>query len=193
MALLILGLVLFVGVHSLSIANPAARDTIAARIGTGAYRASYSVVALAGLVLIVYGYGAAREAPAFVYVSPYWVRYVVAVMLLPLFVLLAAAYLPGRIQSALKHPMLVAVKLWAVAHLLVNGTVADIVLFGAILAWAVAERISLKRRPARLGVTGPRSAYNDAIAIGIGLIVYALFMLGGHQWLFGVPILVPGA
>lgn len=192
MALLILGLVLFVGVHSLSIVNPAARDTIAARIGTGAYRASYSVVALAGLVLIIYGYGAAREAPTFVYVSPYWVRYIVAVMLLPLFVLLAAAYLPGRIQSALKHPMLVAVKLWAVAHLLVNGAVADIVLFGAILAWAVAERISLKRRPARLAVTGPRSAYNDAIAVGAGLAVYALFMLGGHEWLFGVPILALG-
>lgn len=192
MTLLIIGLLLFVGVHSVAIVNPAGRDALAARLGAGPFRGLYSVVAAAGLVLVVLGYGAAREAPTVLYVAPYWIRYVVAVLLLPLFVLLAAAYLPGRIQSAVKHPMLVAVKLWAVAHLLVNGTVADLVLFGSLLAWAVADRISLKRRPRR-GVPGAaRSRYNDAIAVVVGLALYALFLLGAHEWLFGLPILVLG-
>lgn len=192
MTLLIIGLLLFVGVHSVAIVNPAGRDALAARLGAGPFRGLYSVVAAAGLVLVVLGYGAAREAPTVLYVAPYWIRYVVAVLLLPLFMLLAAAYLPGRIQSAVKHPMLVAVKLWAVAHLLVNGTVADLVLFGSLLAWAVADRISLKRRPRR-GVPGAaRSRYNDAIAVVVGLALYALFLLGAHEWLFGLPILVLG-
>ncbi len=193
MAMLVLGLVLFVGVHSLSIVSYSARDALAARMGPGAFRGVYSLIALAGLVLVVVGYGAARQAPTVVYVTPYWVRYVTAVLLLPLFVLLAAAYLPGRIQSATKHPMLVAVKLWALAHLLVNGTLADIVLFGVLLAWAVADRISLKRRPPRSTVQAPGSAYNDAIAAGAGLAVYVLFILGAHEWLFGVPIVALGA
>lgn len=188
MALLILGLVLFIGVHSIAIASPAGRDALAARLGPGAFRGLYSVVALAGLVLIVLGYGAARTAPTIVYVTPYWVRYVVAVLLLPLFVLLAAAYLPGRIQRALKHPMLVAVKLWAVAHLLVNGAAADLVLFGALLAWAVAERISLKRRAPRAIASAAASPYNDVIAVVAGLALYALFVLGAHEWLFGLPV-----
>lgn len=190
MAILITGLVLFLGVHSIAIASPAGRDALAARLGPGAFRGLYSLVALAGLVLIVLGYGAARATPVVVYVTPYWVRYVTAVLLLPLFVLLAAAYLPGRIQRTFKHPMLVAVKLWAVAHLIVNGTLADLVLFGGLLAWAVAERISLKRRAPRPVPAAAASAYNDIIAVAAGSVLYLVFLFGAHEWLFGLPVLV---
>lgn len=189
MSLLLTGLVLFIGVHSIAIASPSARESLMARLGTGPYKGLYSLVALLGLVLIVVGYGAARSSPTVVYVTPYGVRYVTAVLLLPVFVLLAAAYLPGRIKSTLKHPMLVAVKLWAVAHLLVNGTLADLVLFGALLAWAVADRISLKRRPSTLAVAAAPSPRNDVVAVIVGLALYALFVFGAHQWLFGVPVI----
>lgn len=192
MTMLIIGLVLFIGMHSISIVSASARDAAAARLGPGLYRGLYALVVLAGLVLIVLGYGAAREAPTVVYVTPYWTRYVVAVLLLPLFVLLAAAYLPGRIQRTLKHPMLVAVKLWAAAHLLVNGTAADLLLFGALLAWAVAERISLKRRASRLELSGRASGRNDFIAVVTGLALYALFVFGAHEWLFGLPVIALG-
>ena len=106
--------------------------------------------------------------------------------MLPVFVLLAASYLPGRISAAAKHPQLVAVKLWALAHLLGNGTLADLLLFGTFLAWAVADRISLKRRTPRTVPAAPASKANDAIAIGAGLAVYVLFVVWAHKALIGV-------
>jgi len=102
------------------------------------------------------------------------------------FPLLLAAYLPGRIRDAAKHPMLLAVKIWATAHLLANGNLADVLLFGAFLAWAVADRISLKRRPPRPIRTAPARPFNDVIALAGGLVIYAAFMLGVHAWLIGV-------
>jgi uncharacterized membrane protein len=189
-AYLICGLVLFFGVHSLAIVSPTLRDDIAVRIGAGAWRGLYSVLALGGLVLIVYGYGEARQSPTVLYVSPYWLRYVTVIGMVFVFPLLFSAYLPGRIQAKMKHPMLAAVKLWATLHLLVNGSVADIVLFGAFLAWAVADRISLKRRQRnRIVAAAAPSKMNDVIAVVAGLGVYAVFVLGAHQWLFGVPVL----
>lgn len=191
MAILIAGLVLFLGVHSISIVSASWRDAMAARIGERAWRGLYSLVALVGLVLIIRGYGLAREEPTFFYVPPGWLRYVAVAAMIFVFPLLFATYLPGKIKSALKHPMLVAVKLWAVAHLLVNGSVADVVLFGSLLAWAVADRISFKRRAQR-PLPGPEpSKLNDVIAVTAGLAVYLAFVLGGHAWLFGVPAL-PG-
>jgi uncharacterized membrane protein len=146
---LILGLVLFLGVHSVSIASYRLRDAMVERLGAGAWRALYSLISVAGLALIVYGFGRAREAPVILYVAPLWVRDAM-IMLMPfVFPMAFAAYLPGLISTVLKHPLLVAVKLWATLHLLVNGSLADVVLFGSVLAWAVADRISLKRRPPR--------------------------------------------
>jgi uncharacterized membrane protein len=102
------------------------------------------------------------------------------------FPLIFAAYLPGRIKTATKHPMLAAVKFWAFAHLLSNGTLGDVLLFGAFLAWAVVDRISLKRRPVQALRTAPAGPFNDLIAVVLGLLVYALFIGWAHRWLIGV-------
>jgi uncharacterized membrane protein len=189
MALLILGLVLFLGAHSVSIVAAPWRDAMAARLGN-AWRGLYSLVSLVGFALIVYGYGAARAELVILYVPPLWLRYVAVALMVFVFPLLLATYLPGRIRTAARHPMLAATKIWATAHLLANGALADVVLFGALLAWAVVDRISLKRRPPRPIATAPASRANDVIAIVVGLAIYAIFIHGLHAYLFGVPILL---
>ncbi len=190
MLLLILGLVLFLGVHSVSIVSPGGRHRLVKQLGEGPWKGLYSLVSLAGFALIVVGYGAAREAPVVLYTLPNGLRHLAAVLMLPVFVLLLAAYLPGRIQRAAKHPMLLAVKLWALAHLLANGTLADVLLFGGFLAWAVVDRISVKKRAAagllRPGPVLPGSKANDAIALVGGLAIYVLFVVWAHAWLIGV-------
>ena len=148
----------------------------------------YSIVAITGFVLIVWGYGLARQDPTFLYMPPFWLRHVAFLLLVPVFPLLLAAYFPGRIQATLKHPMLVALKLWALAHLLVNGTLADVLLFGGLLAWAVVDRISLKRRIPRAIPSLPRSGLNDVIAIVLGLAIYAAFVFWLHRVLIGIPL-----
>jgi uncharacterized membrane protein len=185
MVWLIVGLVLFLGVHSVSIVSPLGRQQLVRQMGEGGYKGLYTLVSFVGLGLIVWGYGLAREAPVLLYTLPTGFRHLAALLMLPVFVLLLAAYLPGRIQRAAKHPMLLAVKFWALAHLLANGTLADVLLFGSFLAWAVADRISVKRR----GVTTPQargSAVNDVIAVVVGLGIYVLFVVWAHAWLFGV-------
>lgn len=191
MNLLLVGLVLFLGIHSISIFAPAARDRWAASMGANLWRALYSIVSIVGFVLLIRGYAAARLEPVVLYVPPGWTRHVVLLLMLPVFVMLFAAYLPGRIRSALKHPMLVAVKLWALAHLLANGMLADVLLFGAFLAWAVLDRISLKRRVQRPIAAAPASRWNDLAAVVLGLSAYAAFVLWLHRQLIGVPVL-PG-
>src|SRR5690606_13802301 len=125
---------------------PRWRHELAHRVGEGPWKGLYTLVALAGFGLMVAGYSAVRQHPVLLWTPPVAMRHVAALLMLPVFVLLLAAYLPGRIQRAARHPMLVAVKLWALAHLLANGGLADVLLFGGFLAWAVADRISLKRR-----------------------------------------------
>ena len=186
MSTLILGLVLFLGAHSVSIVAPAWRDAMAARFGEWGWKALYAAVAIVGFVLIVQGYSAARLNPVVVWVPPAAMRHVAALLMLPVFVLLLSAYLPGRIRAAAKHPMLLATKFWALAHLLANGMLADIVLFGALLAWAVADRISLKRRVARPIPGAPASKLNDVIAVVGGLALYGLVAMVLHVRWFGV-------
>jgi uncharacterized membrane protein len=186
MSTLILGLVLFLGVHSVSIFAPAWRDTMAARLGLWPWKILYALVSIAGFVLIIQGYAAARVAPVVLWVPPAAMRHVAATLMLPMFILLLATYLPGRIQAAAKHPMLVATKLWAVSHLLANGMLADVVLFGGFLAWAVADRISLKRRPARALPAAPPSKLNDVIAVVGGIALYGLFAMVLHSRWIGV-------
>jgi uncharacterized membrane protein len=186
MSVLIVGLILFIGIHSVSIVNARWRDEVAARMGELRWQGLFALIAIAGFVLIVWGYGLARQAPVVVYVPPSWLRHLSMLLLVFVFPLLLAAYLPGRIQRVTRHPMLVATKLWAVAHLLANGTLADVLLFGTFLAWAVADRISLSRRIPRPVPAAPASRWNDLIAVVAGLGLYVAFVLGGHLWLIGV-------
>jgi uncharacterized membrane protein len=187
---LIVGLIVFLGAHSASIIAPAWRDATAARLGN-AWRGIYSVVSIVGFALIIYGYGLARTMPAILYVPPLWLRYVAVLLMLFVFPLLLATYLPGRIKQATRHPMLAATKIWATAHLLANGALADVVLFGTFLAWAVADRVSLKRRAPRAIATLPATPANDAIAVGGGLAIYLAFVLWLHLRWFGVPVPLP--
>jgi uncharacterized membrane protein len=188
MLILILGLIVFLGVHSVRIVAPDFRDRQIAAHGEALWKGVYSVAAFAGLLLIVWGYGLARFDPIVIWHPPLWTRHLAVLLMVPVFVLFAAAYLPGRIRSTLKHPMLAGVKLWAVAHLLANGTLADILLFGSFLAWAVIDRISVKRRQAQPPLAMARAGWaNDAIAIILGLGLYLLFVFYLHAALFGVP------
>jgi uncharacterized membrane protein len=184
--ILVLGLVIFLGVHSIAIVAPATRDRLAARLGDGPWKGLYSLVSLAGFLLIIHGFGLARQHPVVLYTPPDWLRGVALLLMLPVFPLLIAAYLPGRIRAAVKHPLLAATKAWALAHLLANGMLADVVLFGSLLVWAVADRISLKRRTPRPVPVLPAKPANDAIAVIGGLVLYALFVYWAHAALFGV-------
>lgn len=187
---LLAGLAIFLGVHSISIVSHQWRDRMVARLGAGPWRGLYALASIIGLVLIFYGYGQARSMPIILYVPPLWVRDTM-IMFMPLvFPLVFAAYFPGVIGMIVKHPMLTGVKLWATLHLTVNGSLADVLLFGSVLAWAVVDRISLKRRPVRPIRTAPPWKWNDAIAIGLGFAVYAAMLAGGHAWLTGMPIVL---
>lgn len=190
MTWLILGLVIFLGVHSVSIVAPAARERWLAQMGEGGWKGLYSLLSFVGLALIIWGYGQARLDPVQLYTPPTALRHLSALLMLPVFPLLLAPYLPGRLKTLTRHPMLVATKLWALAHLLANGTLADVLLFGGFLAWAVADRVSVKRRE-RAGLARtvpglPASGLNDLIAIVAGLGLYLLFVFWAHAWLFGV-------
>jgi uncharacterized membrane protein len=186
MAVLIAGLVIFLGVHSIAIVSPGLRARAAAGLGEGGWKGLYALVSIAGFVLMVWGFSLAREAPVVLYTPPAWMRHVTFLFMLPVFPLLLAAYLPGRIKTATKHPMLAAVKFWAFAHLLSNGTLADVLLFGGFLAWAVLDRISLKRRPPQRIKMAPARAINDVLAVVVGLALYAFFIGWAHLRLFGV-------
>lgn len=186
MSVLVAGLLLFLGVHSVSIVSTSWRDRMAARLGEPVWQAAYGLVALAGFVLIAWGYGLAREAPIVLYAPPVWLRHVALLLMVFVFPLLLAAYLPGRIQAATTHPMLLATKIWATAHLLANGTLADVVLFGSFLAWAVADRISLKHRTPPPVPGAPPGKHNDIVAVVGGLGLYVVFLLWLHRLLFGV-------
>src|SRR3974390_2202084 len=123
--MLITGLVLFLGIHSIRIVAPGVRDRLLARLGEWPWKGLYSIIALAGFGLLIAGFGAARATPVFLYTPPAWLHGVAIVLLIPVFPMLLAAYLPGRIQARLHHPMLVATKTWALAHLVANGRLAD--------------------------------------------------------------------
>jgi uncharacterized membrane protein len=185
MGLLILGLVLFLGVHSVAIIVPAWRDRMRARSGA-AWKIGYSLISILGLVFIMQGFSLARRTPMVIYAPGVVLKSIALVLMLPVFPLLFAVYLPGRIKTAAKHPMLAAVKFWALAHLLANGLLLDLVFFGSFLVWAVLERISLKRRPPQLMTTLPPGPWNDAIALVLGFVVYGVTIGGLHSWLFGV-------
>ncbi|MBU1211762.1 MAG: NnrU family protein [Alphaproteobacteria bacterium] len=192
MVLLIVGLVVFFTIHLIP-ANRELREGLIARLGEGAYKGVFAAASLAAFVVIVMGYARMQHylgsKNPVLFEAPVWSKHLALALMLVSFIFLAAAYIPSRIGAALKHPMLVAVKIWALAHLLANGDAASLVLFGSFLAYAVFDRISLKRR----GDMG-RSAegvpvFNDAIVVGVGLTLYLLMAYYGHPYLIGVPII----
>lgn len=189
MVVLIVGLVLFLGVHSVRIFAEPFRQRLIADAGIGRWKGLYSLVALVGLVLIVWGYAMARQTAPILYEPPIWMRHLNLALMFFAFVALAVSQLPaGRLKARLKHPMLLAVKIWAFGHLLANGDLAALILFGTFLAWAVADRIAAKRR----GEVGPAPgpAKWDAAAVLIGAVFYVAFLFWLHEWLIGVPVLV---
>jgi uncharacterized membrane protein len=184
---LILGIVLFLGVHSVRMLAPQWRDARIASMGEGAWKGAYSSASLVGLVLLVWGYAMARLASPVLYTPPAWMAHLAILLMAISFVALAVSQFPaGRLKPILKHPMLLAVKVWAFAHLLVNGDLASLLLFGSLLGWAVWNRISVKRRGAPIPAAGPVKW--DIAAVVAGFVLWALFIAGAHEWLIGVPV-----
>ena len=190
MWVMLAGLVLFIGAHLVP-TRRGLRAGLLGRLGEGGYKGLFALASLAGFVLIVWGYGLWRaEGPALLWDPPFWTRHVVWLLMVPAMILIVAAYAPtGRIKAAVKHPMLTAIKVWAFAHLLANGDAASVVLFGAFLAYAVVDRISMKRRE-RAGEYAPpvaRGTTGDIVAVVAGLGLYVAILLWLHPVLFGVP------
>jgi uncharacterized membrane protein len=188
LAVEILGLVLFLGAH-VFVSMRGERDALIARIGGGPYRGLFALVSIVGLVLIGFGFARYRDAGLIaVWYPPAWTHHIVEALMWPASILVVAAYIPGNIKRTLNHPFLVGVKTWAVAHLCANGDLGGIVLFGAVLAWAVYDRIMLKRRADAgappIPVGGSR---NDIIAIVVGTILYLALGLVFHPIVIGVP------
>ncbi len=189
MLVLVIGLVVFFAIHLVP-SNVALRDGLIARFGLTGYKAIFGIVSLIGFVLIVIGFAKLQMHPGKnpqLWVPPLWTRHLAAALMLPAIIALVATYIPSRIHTALKHPMLVAIKIWALAHLLANGDLAALVLFGSFLAFAVYDRISAKKRAA-LGPLGTRSGpwYNDLIVLGVGTGLYLVILLWAHQLIVGV-------
>ncbi|MCB1384875.1 MAG: NnrU family protein [Nitratireductor sp.] len=182
---LIVGLVLFLGVHSVRMLAPRWRDAKLASMGEGPWKGVYSLISLVGFALLIWGYAQARADAPILYVPPAWGRHVAWLLMALAFICLMVFNLPaGRLKPMLKHPFLLSVKLWATAHLLANGDAASVLLFGAFLAWAVWNRIAVKRRGGALPAPGPVG--NDIAAVVSGLVLWALFAFWAHQWLIGV-------
>lgn len=188
MLILTAGLIVFLGVHSVRIVAEDWRGATVARVGIGPYKGLVSLASAAGLVLIVWGYGQARMAPIVLWDPPLWTRHLSALLMLFAFVLLTAAYVPrNRIKAAVKHPMLLGVKVWAAGHLLANGTAADLLLFGAFLLWAVLDLRAARARDRVRGRTDADGSLGaTAATIVIGAALWAAFAGYLHAWLIGV-------
>ncbi len=188
MLVLIAGLALFLGVHSMRIWGPGLRDGMVARLGENRFKGLYSLLSLAGLVLLVWGWGLARQQPVLLWQPPVGMRHLASLLTLLSFVLLAAAYVPGnQIKARLGHPMVLGVKAWALAHLLANGLLAHVLLFGAFLAWAVVLYAASRRRDRREGVVRqPGRGSRTLLAVLLGGVAWAAFAFWLHGALIGV-------
>lgn len=191
MMLLIVGLVAFFTIHLIP-TNRELRNGLVERFGEMGYKAAFSVASLVSFILIVFGYGKMQaylgSKNPVLWEAPTWASHLALLLMLPAFIALVSAYVPSHIGAMLKHPMLVAVKIWALAHLLANGDVASLVLFSSFLSFAVYDRISLKRRGDAGRTAEGATAVNDAIVVGIGLSLYLLMAFYGHPYLIGVPV-----
>lgn len=188
MAMLILGLVLFLGVHSARIVAEGWRTQMLARVGELPWKGIYSAVSVAGFVLLVWGYGLARQQPVVLWTPPRGMNHLAALLMVVAFVLLVATYVPRNgIKARVHHPMVLSVKVWSLAHLLSNGTLADVVLFGAFLVWAVFSfRAARRRDRAANTVYAAGTASGTALTVGVGLVAWAAFAFWAHAALIGV-------
>ncbi|MET0430903.1 MAG: NnrU family protein, partial [Hyphomicrobium sp.] len=171
--------------------SPELRDALKERLGETPYKILFSLLSLAGIVVIVLGFHKLQLHPGknpILWDPPIWTRHIAVALMLPAMILLVASLIPSRIRTATRHPMLIAIKTWALAHLLANGDLAALLLFGSFLAFAVYDRISVKKRGALgpLGTAKPASPLNDVLVVVIGVALYAALLFGGHQWLIGV-------
>lgn len=188
MAMMLLGLAIFFVVHLIP-AYPGLKERSVSAVGESGYKGAFSLVSLVGFVLVVWGFGIARENPIDVWYPASWLRHVTMLLMLPVFPLLVMSLLPGQAKKKIAHPMLMAVKTWAFAHLLSNGDLASMLLFGSFLIYGVIGLISAKKRQRSGQLTvsvGP--ARNDIIALVVGVGVYVAFVLWGHWYLIGVPL-----
>ncbi|MEY2619879.1 MAG: hypothetical protein RL522_2881 [Pseudomonadota bacterium] len=188
MDVLVAGLIVFLGVHSTRVFAESFRTRWLDRLGEKPWKGAYAIVSLAGFLLLVWGYGLARQSPVVLWTPPRGMNHLAALLTLVAFVMLAAAYVPGNgIKSRLKHPMVLAVKVWAFAHLVSNGTLADVVMFGAFLLWAVLVfRASRQRDRAQGTEYSPGNASRTWITIVVGAGAWVAFAFWGHAYLIGV-------
>lgn len=189
MAALVLGLVLFLGLHSTRIFAEGWRTQTMESFGEKEYKLLYSVLSIAGFALVVWGYGLARHDPVILWNQPpVWTRHLASLLTLAAFVLLVAAYVPGNaIKAKLRHPMILGVKVWALAHLISNNTLADLVLFGSFLVWAVLDYRAARRRERTLATVmtqGPMS--RTILTVVVGVVAWAVFAMWAHRVLIGV-------
>jgi uncharacterized membrane protein len=190
LVVMIVGLVLFLGIHTLTTQRDL-RARLIKSMGESGYKIAYALVSLAGFALIVWGFAHYRAAGLWpVWSPPRALKHLNTALMLPAVILVVAAYLRGRIYTAVKHPMLAGVKLWAFGHLLANGDLGGIILFGSFLAWAVFDRISLKRRADAGGPPIPVGGVsNDLIAVVVGIVVYVALAFAFHPVVIGVPVI----
>ena len=188
MTALVLGLIVFIGMHSVRIVSDDFRTRQIEKVGINVWRAMYAGVSFVGLVLIVIGYGVARSTPQLVWNPPGWLNFVAILLTIPAFILIATSFVPGtRIRNKTGHPLLLGIKIWALAHLIANGMLADIVLFGSFLVWSIAAYASARRRDRKAGTVYPIGPpHQDVIAVIGGLVAWTVFALWLHRWLIGV-------
>jgi uncharacterized membrane protein len=188
MTALIVGLVVFLGIHSARIVAEGPRQAFIAQRGEKAWKGLYTVISLAGFALLVWGYGQARQQPVVLWAAPTWLRHVAALLTLISFVLLTAAYVPrNAIKARVHHPMTVGVKVWAFAHLIANNTLADVLLFGGFLVWSIATFAAARRRDRANGTTyAAGTASRTAITVVVGTVAWVVFALWLHGPLIGV-------
>ena len=188
MAYLLLGLILFLGVHSVRIVADGWRTQTLARLGEGPYKGIYTLLSLLGFGLIVWGFGMARETPTMLWMPPRGMRHAAALLTLIAFVLLAAAYVPrNAIKARLHHPMVLAVKTWALAHLLATGSLVHVILFGSFLAWGVANFVAARKRDRASGTIYPAgTATGTVITVVLGVVAWAAVAFWLHGLLIGI-------
>ena len=189
MALFILGLVLFLGSHSIRVFAEGWRNRMREHLGEKMFKGMYSLASLVGFVLLVYGFSQIRWDSPMLWSPPVAMRHVAALLMLPAMVLLVAGQVPhNAIQAKLRHPMVLSVKVWALAHLLANGKQADLILFGAFLLWSVLDFRAARQRDRLQAIDSPLPAPtpNTLRVVLIGVAAWAILLFGGHTWLFAV-------